>query len=258
MENLPQEVVDLITSFVKRNDRLRCANVFKRGCSEPPLYDTISKSWQYAVERFTFRSIKFNSEQLEELAAICTDQRKAYVARITYEAVLPEYEEQECKEFEDDDDQERNNQALTEAVDKLFETLKSWETISSISIDLHHVYSPMDASEGRRYVSLYNSSDLQGLRYLPSFLRLFNASDLPVLSRIKDFRAGVYRYRQMEPARIVSMAAHMPNLEHINWVVPDSDKRDLQLAQDIRQGVSLLHGLEQRPGSNIANLLAFY
>lgn len=92
----------------------------------------------------------------------------------------------------------------------------------------------MDKSWRDLGTELNASWDLECLRYYHSFLPFYETSEMPIMSGINHFKVGVRGARLMEPASIISMAAKMPNLEHINWVVCDNEKRDLQLAKSNR------------------------
>ena len=100
------ELITLILSFLDLDELIN--------------YVTVSKSWQYAVERCIFRKIHLKSTDLDLFGHIFVGHRRAALADLTYS-------DHQCARFETDEDRRYNNEALTEAIHGLFTILHSWD-----------------------------------------------------------------------------------------------------------------------------------
>ena len=87
---------------------------------------TVSKSWQYSVDRCTFPTIHLKSTDLDRFRDIFVGHRRAALADLSYDVILPTYSDHQCAKFETDEDKRHNNEALTEALHGLFSILHSW------------------------------------------------------------------------------------------------------------------------------------
>ena len=102
----PPELIALILSFLAPDELIN--------------YVTVSRSWQYAVERRTFRRIKLKSTDLEFFRNTFVGHRRAALADLSYDVILPTYSDHQCARFETEEDKRSNNEALTEAIHGLF------------------------------------------------------------------------------------------------------------------------------------------
>lgn len=230
-------------------------------------YVTVSKSWQYAVERCTFRTIHLKSTDLDLFRDIFVDHRRAALADLSYDVILPTYSDHQCARFETDEDKRYNNEALTEAIHRLFSILHSWnqeiahgtrtsKQTRSISFKLN-AYSPMDVDhrenvdvEDQRFQAQLagGRKDLFDHRYEHSFLRVLKLAELPELLQVTSFYAEELCYnRRIEGSSLAGIAGKLPNLETIVWAVNDDEKGYPDIRRQHRYGnsnianTSLLH-----------------
>ena len=263
MNDLSQELICHIASFLERDDDESDTLLLfrKKALSKLPPFATISRQWQYAIERRTFRSLSVKSTELPYISSLIIRHRRGVLANLTYRIVLPTYDDDACAKFENEVDKRFNNVFFTEAIHGLFRLLKSWEEESGkrnqdgswshtrpISLDFAQVYSPMDRKhrgaekykKDRRLHDVGRRYDLWEHRYEHSFLQLLETQDLPVLSRILDLQASINYPRAMEPRSIVAIAAKLSDLKSITWELNDDEKKYVQLQQDNRYGMPRL------------------
>ncbi|KAL8730717.1 MAG: hypothetical protein Q9166_003909 [cf. Caloplaca sp. 2 TL-2023] len=129
MDRLPQELVNHIASFVEREDDQSDAGLLlrKKMVSKLPPYATLSHKWQLAIESRTFHTLHMTSLELAYFSQVLTAQRRSFLSYLTYDIVLPTYEDHQCAKFETKQDIERNSQAFTYALHALLQFFKTWD-----------------------------------------------------------------------------------------------------------------------------------
>jgi hypothetical protein len=152
MDSLPQEVVDHIASLLV-HDPERHGSAFefepKASCPNPSIsgFATISRTWNKAVENFTFQTLSILNTDLEHFQRIAQHDRRRSLRELCLTIVLPTYFDKECGEIESEADKNANNVVFTEVISTLFNILKLWEDAGldrTIGIRIQDVYSPMD------------------------------------------------------------------------------------------------------------------
>ncbi|KAL8793235.1 MAG: hypothetical protein Q9195_004171 [Heterodermia aff. obscurata] len=242
MDRLPQELIAHVASFIERDvDQSQIGFLQRKELpSKLPPYATLSREWQLAIETRTFRTLRFKSTELPYVTQVVTGHRRAFIANIEYEVVLPDYPDHHCAKFETGGDQERNNQAFTYAIHVLFQFLKSLEdngngkATRSVALFLCDIYSPMDKfhrdeeklQEDETQVELGKRYDLWEHRYEHSILKLLDHPELPVLSIVSAFVLGLMADRYVEPRSAILMAAKCPRLLSVDIGVYDDEKKD--------------------------------
>lgn len=112
MVGFPLEVLSMIASFSTSDDL--------------PRLSTVSRAWQFVIERHTMGSIHVESTDLQNFSNIFAHHdRRAILMNLSYDVVLPAYSDHQCATFETNLDKQRNNEALTDAVHSLFSILHS-------------------------------------------------------------------------------------------------------------------------------------
>lgn len=151
MNRLPQELWDKIGAcFSDTYEHGRTVpypnSPFKRSTLA-----TVSRRWQAAIERQTFRHIYLKSTDLDAFETIVRGDRRHFLHCIQYVIVLPNYNEEACARFERAPDRLANDKAFTFALHGLFRTLSSWdnggnrmESNYSVQLDILDAHSPMD------------------------------------------------------------------------------------------------------------------
>lgn len=246
LEFLP-ELIALILSFLDPEDLINCA--------------TVSKSWQLAVERCTFRTIHLKSTELDRFRDIFVfGHRRAALAVLNYYIILPTYSVHQCAKFETKKDKRLNNEALMEGLRRVFSLLHSWQgqeltaqdntlpafkETRSITFKLN-AYSPIDVGwredvyiQEQRYqsTSLGGRPDLLEHRYEHSYLRALEVAELPELLRVTSFHAvELCHDRRIEGSSLANIAEKLPNLEEIVWAVNDDEKRYPGIRRQHRHG----------------------
>lgn len=202
-------------------------------------YVTISRQCQYEIERGTFRKILLKSTDLQSFSDIFIGHRRAALRELTYDAILPTYSGRQRSRRERTKDQQLNSEALTEAVHGLFSVLHSWngagnhgtavdERGPSITFRLQ-AYSLMDLDKRNTVNFLEQASDVDNI--------ILRVNELPEVTQISDFRTEVLCWaRRIEGSSLAGIAAKLPNLERISWVVNDDEKRYPALRQQHRFG----------------------
>ena len=124
--SLSQEIISLVASYLQRWEHNDSANISERGRALLPAYATISRSWQYAIERQTFREIAIKSTELVDLSHIVVNHRRKSLRRLELIVILPTYTDKACAKFETNEDTQSNNQVFTKAIQNLLALLRSW------------------------------------------------------------------------------------------------------------------------------------
>lgn len=239
MDQLPQEIINLIASFIERHPDQPGVPLWQRKVlpSNLPPYATISKSWRHAIERTVFREITLKSTEIKTLDAIFRGDRRNSLTKLTLDVVLPTYDEKACGRFERAADKKANDEAFTQAIEKLIAVLKSWEDASvggRICLVLGKIFSPSDASQRdfetlqqQRYeAEVGKHHDLFEHRYKHSPINLLRPDSLPSLLRISKASLGNSNgERSLSMRAVVDMTAKLPNLESFGWELYDNEKR---------------------------------
>ena len=245
MTDLSQEIISLIASYLQR----RC---WKSGRG-PSAYATISRSWQHAIERLTFREIAVESTELVDLSHIVVNHRRRLLTRLELNVVLPTYTDKARAKFENDKDMQSNNQVFTKAIKDLLALLRSWHDESqttgnhghapiqqSLRLCIGDCYSPNDwrYRDQEKYQEDRNEwhrRDLFQHRYQSSLLRLESIEGIEEIPQISSFHK-LSGHRTIEPRSLAMITSKFPNLNSLYWELKDNEKRDHQSRQQTRIG----------------------
>ncbi|KAL4801106.1 hypothetical protein BDV19DRAFT_384120 [Aspergillus venezuelensis] len=98
-------------------------------------YCTILRTWQFAVERYTFADIMTSSDELPRLKSLvgACPHRIQLLKVLAYYVDLPGYSERRKYQVETDSENEANLEHLRQGVVDLWNLLKSWESYISPS-----------------------------------------------------------------------------------------------------------------------------
>jgi hypothetical protein len=78
--------------------------LFYLGSFELTKYVTVSRLWQYAIERRTFLKIQLKSTDLLAFSNIFVENRRAGLTELSYSVILPTYSDYQCARFEREKD----------------------------------------------------------------------------------------------------------------------------------------------------------
>ncbi|KAF7548925.1 hypothetical protein G7Z17_g6734 [Cylindrodendrum hubeiense] len=242
MEALPQDLVDQIVSYLLPEDFRPNGPYDKRQRPALPLTPlaTLSRRLQASVERLTFKYIKINSDELAEFDQLLTPARRSLLAGLTFTVNLPSYDAAASLRAESPAERAANDDAYSQAIHRLFKTLKAWELEDSktiacrMALAINNPESPSDRpwpSQTAPWGLTPGTEDecIHEGRYLHSYIDLLNLEDLPVLDRVKHLtmlnQEDKYGYRQLFPRVSILLAAKMPNLESVRINMDDSERR---------------------------------
>ncbi|KAF7536174.1 hypothetical protein G7Z17_g13089 [Cylindrodendrum hubeiense] len=247
MDRLPQEIYNEIGTFFADSEENPRYVLSSPLTVERPALATISRPWQQAIEKQTFRKLRLRSTDLDRFEKTVTGSRRRFLSGIRFVIILPGYPAEARGRFEREADREANDKAFTDAVNGLFRILRSWDegrdgldTRYSIHLDIEAVYSPTDdfhnGSRGapRRIERLdvaelendeeVRRRDLQDRRFQYSYIRLLRPAELPVVRAISGFNTTVMK-RTLAHRTAVEIAAKLPNLRSGNWFMDDTEQR---------------------------------
>ncbi len=229
MDRLPPEILSLIVSHLPiwiRNPAQSRAELVRPGIA------SVSRKWQFAVERLVFRDVQFKNTELGLFASIFSDpRRRALIETLRFEIVLPTYSDAECGLYESDQDRLANNSAASEAVAGIFRLLSSWGSDPAIAIRLLLVvHSPMDPSyrgaeklaRNKRDLWWGSRPDLFAKRYENSYIQLSDLDKLPVVACLKwvSPHAG---NRKFHPGSYLALITKAPARERMTWTYYEPD-----------------------------------
>ncbi|KAF8464277.1 hypothetical protein BDZ91DRAFT_783710 [Kalaharituber pfeilii] len=245
--SLPPELLSMIISH------LRARELPHLGYERVAPYAAVCRQWQPIVERFSFREVKkMPSTDLDKFADVFRYQHRRDALRVlSMVIILPDYSKQARRRLG-----AANNQALTDAVRRLFEILAAWDEgrelgaakLPRLDIYLDGAAAPMDSynePEGDPFDQ--EARTLGGLRYEHSYLRLVGLGEnpLPTVPRITLLSVGFRWKRRMEGASAVAIAKCLPRLQKLYLDLSDNEWRYPALRQHRRynfaQALNALH-----------------
>ncbi|KAJ9665669.1 hypothetical protein H2201_004153 [Coniosporium apollinis] len=210
MDRLSTELLAAIISYLEPPDLINSL--------------TVSRQWQFTVERHTFRSPHVRSSELDRFATVFSASNRAgALVKLNFHIVLPAYSDDRCAKFENEKEKKANNEAFTDALIGLFKIFHSWENSNAVRTRPFALnfgaYSPSDPGfrEERD-----RPGDLMLHRYEHSFLSLLKPEELPSVESITHFPHGVLGTRCVAAAAIATIAAKLPALESIDWELEDA------------------------------------
>lgn len=180
MARLPQELCDQVAGL--SSDNMEGVPDFNRSSLA-----TISRTWQMAFERQTFKRIRLKSTDLASFERIVTNQRRHFLQTLDYTILLPTYSEEARGLFERESDRLSNDEALTAAIQGLFRILRTWNERDDgkMQFRIDAVYSEADESSIRGARPL----DVTYFRrHQYSYIRLLRPEELPEVRVISAFR----------------------------------------------------------------------
>jgi hypothetical protein len=193
MERLPQEVVARIAEYLpKRHEgkQIRAALA------------TLSSQWQYAIERFTFKSLHITSDDLEDFYAAFASHstRRSFLRDLHLDIILPQHSDDDSADYETAAVRAANNDVFSRHVSALLQDLSQWPAGGG-KLNL------VIGTDPTRKVESYSCIRLSGT--LPA-----------AVPRVTSFYAHTGP-RYLDPASQIALTAAFPNLERISWPFED-------------------------------------
>ncbi|KAF8476810.1 hypothetical protein BDZ91DRAFT_843576 [Kalaharituber pfeilii] len=256
--SLPPEVLTMVFSHLDRRAKPKHASLYAYGQRTPrsAAYATVCRQWQPVVERLTFQSLQdLPSTDLDKLAEVFSrsQTRRDSLRSLSMRIVLPDYGKRARRKFEQAKDKAANNQAVTDAVRRLFEILAAWgeghalgpadfARMPTLSVTLAGAAAPRDMywwekprSEPPSEPRDHKADDFGPHRYEHSYLRLVGLDEnpLPSVPRITNLHIEFFM-RRMEGASAVAIVKCLPRLEELHMTLKDNEWRYPTLRQQQR------------------------
>ena len=239
MDQLSQEIIDLISTFIGRYaDQPDDGPSWERVVfSNLPLYSIISQAWKRAIERITFRKITLESIDIDAFDAILRGDRRRFLKDLTLRIELPSYYQNTCNRLERAVERKANNEVFTNAIAKLLFVLKQWEedglTEGSVCFTVWGIYTPSDIGKPKfntlqqhRFEETFASiDDLNDHRYTHSLIHLLRIDRLPPIRRVSRVNYGnSFPGCKLAMQAVVDMTTTFPNLEIWDCTLYDDEK----------------------------------
>ncbi|KAK7735531.1 hypothetical protein SLS53_007444 [Cytospora paraplurivora] len=246
MEKLSPEILSLIASHLFEQPRWAR---FRADSSSPPRapYACISRTWQAAVEPYTFAQISLKSSELPEFAATFSSApyRRLLLRRLSYGVCLPTHGDSRA-------DHARNSQAFGSSMRGLMDLLADWERAlddedgfrsSRLELSLgfawdidndadgpvDHHFNVCNSSAARRYLTLEDGNEC-------GFV------SLAAVRRVTGFKVGVSLGLAPHPETMCRLAGFFPNLEGLDLEYRDPAIKRREMRQEHR--LALAKGLD--------------
>ncbi|KAI1490117.1 hypothetical protein F5X96DRAFT_637732 [Biscogniauxia mediterranea] len=234
MDNWPQEIYDHVVSFIERRVGESDVPVREHGRLPPayPAIAVVSRKFQFAVERYTFRRLRIDTtdpelDQLER--ALTTSRRRRALRSLSLTIVLPYYPSVSYTKFETDRDRSANNEAVTAALARVFRILAAGDsqdssTAPTLDLEITGAYSIPDKRERSNLSSspsphdqFGDRPDLYERRYTFSLLDLTpDVVDFPPLPCVRNFSFS-HVDRIWNPRVAVLLTAKMVKATRADW-----------------------------------------
>ncbi|KAI0407446.1 hypothetical protein F4802DRAFT_595260 [Xylaria palmicola] len=207
MNNLPYEIHDLIIQFVDRRLRLP----WQHSAPPPalPAIAAVSRNFQRAVERLTFRNLKVSTapSDLDDFRRALTPQRQHNLRRlivsprVDYASLRAIPGTGQRRRFATAKERRAINETTTAQLREFFNILATWPS-SEPSLTL--VFA---SSLGDPYIKYFRFSLLDVSSDLTDF------PPLPMVKRLHVVSTSCH----LHPHLAVALTAKMPNVSHVEW-----------------------------------------
>ncbi|KAL2823819.1 hypothetical protein BDW59DRAFT_148378 [Aspergillus cavernicola] len=233
LDTLSLELVDLIVTLLEPNQGLA-------------RYATISKTWQYAVERYTFKHPQSFSSELSRLKMIIGDspRRIGHVKSLSYSIDLPLFSLNRHTNFERRREHQANLVAFRNEVINLWTELATWQDNSHVSSQgLKLVLSADTPSYRDRYRESPTSTGYGHERwaYPEHSLTLHNDKEdplaLPSLSSISDLSIATSG-RRIHPTAIKQILDSLPHLCKLDLKIWPVKRKNKSLRAEMRNALA--------------------
>lgn len=236
MEQLSQEVIDLIATFIERYAVRPISPRWERKVSNLPRYSIISQAWKHAIERIAFRKIILDSIHIDAFDTILRGDRRRFLKDLTLRIEIPSYYPNTCNRLERAAERKTKNEVFTTTIAKLLFVLKRWEedglTEGSVRFEVWGIFErpqigepKSDTPQQNRFEEMIASTDnLKDHRCTHSLTHLLRIDRLPSIHRVSTVIFDSNPVPNLAPQAVVDMTATFPNLEHWGCRLYDVEK----------------------------------
>jgi hypothetical protein len=263
MDFLSQEIIDNIVEYLAPEDNFWGHTVARSIDDSVAGYACISRYFQHAIERLTFKRINVVSTELMRLRDTFQSKnkhRRMFLKELCMTIILPEYDDKYRARMEREREQNENNTVFSEAITVLFNLLNNWESPEDKNIDLPRIKLDIGASsysDYRYWPGQFDDNDSRSLdlitkdirdaRWSRSYLTLDSLEKIKEVQCVSWFRCRQHhRLRQraangsrsFAPASIARLATKMPKLECMDLDLRDDERwtRFVDARQQRRHG----------------------
>ena len=209
-------------------------------------YSTVSRQFQYFVERRIFKSLQIDNLCLRRALRLfrpAQAHRKAFVRWLRFSIELPSYSFEDSTRVETEDEKEANSQVFSDAIHGLFRILKSLDE----SEDLRNaggLQCSMDTAPAPKSDREFGTVDhekrgsIRGKRSRASLLRLRDAEQLPAVSIVWRLHLGNWHgERYLDPLATMAIATKLNRLRYAVLNCYDKDYLDIATRRTNRVGM---------------------
>lgn len=217
-ERLPMEIVDQI---IKQVEGPKAA------------LSTISRSWQAAIEKETFSSIKFTSDgdSFKCFDFVFSNEgntsRRSFLKSLTYKIMLEPVSAKRLRKLQNKAERARNNRVFTQALVRLAERLTGWAHHGRGIHLILHVDCLTDHESKHTPLHAYRGSQIETVRNDLAYIELDEAvaSAFPLIASITRFSLWRFERRLIHPETFLALFNCMPNLADVDWEVHLPERR---------------------------------
>lgn len=233
---IPPEVIDLIVFYLCEIEPglppLRLWDVDIKPSSQGlARYATISRSWQFAIERYTFASIVTFSDDLPRLQRIIgsCSRRRSHVKNLWFYIDLPLYADSRRYFVERPEEHQANLTAFQQGVQSLWNELSGWGKEChphGLRLVLN-AEAPIDRDpQTGRHSGDGELTDRW--EYVENFLSLCGHTRLPLLSSVVEFGVS-FTGRSFHPSAIEALVLSLPTLRRLHLFVGSPKPKNHEL-----------------------------
>ncbi|KAI1144149.1 hypothetical protein F5Y05DRAFT_18937 [Hypoxylon sp. FL0543] len=218
MDSLPEEIIDIVVSFLPKGRFIRLAS-----------FATLSTLWQKAIERRTFSYIAISSEDedIQNFTRIVTPARRAFLRYLKFTVIVPlvglhvkRDSSQEPEPF---------NEPFTSAMHRLFQLLADKE---SNDVDERARTCNLILEVGE--VTHYGEKQLRPRQHIDLLHGGRRLPEVNCVSRLVLYRAAMERGRRVSLRTAVGLAQRLPCLRRVDIIA-----NELELSEMVGQAGAL-------------------
>ena len=226
MDSLPLEILNLI---IRAGDHTQKKAPFA----------ALSKTWQAAIERYTFARLYVQTHELADFKRILSSEnRRAALGFLRWRVNLPPYRRDENGEAEPEnaDEQAENDAIFTRGIVDLLSVMKAWEE-EMPGLKMAKMLELEISAEARSPELVgWGIDAVNSNRFSGSLLHLRIDDPLPTLERPVSFQTDDFCLRNIKGESVVMIACGFKNLIELHIQLFDGEKADSELRQQQRYG----------------------
>jgi hypothetical protein len=242
---IPPEIIDLIIPHLweisPETLPLREWEVDKKPISRGlASYATISRIWQFAIERYTFDSIVTFSDDLPRLQRIVGDcpRRRRHVMELWYSIDLPLYSLDRQYLVERPEEHQASLEAFQQGVQDIWDVLSKWARDCPGSAVRLILNADAPVNRNPKPSDRFNNEPLAGHSQQPEhFLSLDVTTRLPSLPFVSDLGVS-FEGRHFHPSAMETLIHSLPALRRLHLFVGAPRPKNHELRAEDRKALA--------------------